>query len=32
MATMLEEYTAKEQRCVVSFLWPKRLNAKDIHK
>jgi transposase len=32
MATVLEECTAEEQRCVVCFLWAKGLNAKDIRK
>jgi hypothetical protein len=32
MATVLEEYTTKEQRSVVRFLWEKGLNAKDVHK
>jgi hypothetical protein len=32
MAAMLVEYTTEEQRSVVSFLWAKGLNAKDIHK
>jgi hypothetical protein len=32
MATMLEEYTTKEQHSVVHFLWAKGINAKDIHK
>jgi hypothetical protein len=32
MATVLEECTTVEQRSVVSFLWAKGLNAKDIHK
>jgi hypothetical protein len=32
MATLLEDYTTKEQRSVVCFLWAKGLNAKDIHK
>jgi hypothetical protein len=29
---VLEEYTNEEQRSLVRFLWPKGLNAKDIHK
>jgi hypothetical protein len=32
MATMLEEYTTKEQHSVVGFLWAKGLNANNIHK
>jgi hypothetical protein len=32
MSTVLEEYTAEEQRSVVRFLCAKGLNAKDIHK
>jgi hypothetical protein len=32
MATVLEKYTAEEQRFVVRFSWTKGLNAKDIHK
>jgi hypothetical protein len=32
MAIMLSECTTKEQHTVVSFLWAKGLNAKDIHK
>jgi hypothetical protein len=32
MVTMLEEYTAEEQRSVVRFLWAKGLYAKDIQK
>jgi hypothetical protein len=32
MATVLEECTIEEQRCVVRFLWAKGLNAKDIHE
>jgi hypothetical protein len=32
MATVLEEYTAEEQRSVVRVLWAKGLNANDIHK
>jgi hypothetical protein len=32
MATVLEECTTQEQRSVMSFLWAKGLNAKDIHK
>jgi hypothetical protein len=32
MATVLEEYTTEDQRSVVSFLWVKEFNAKDIHK
>jgi hypothetical protein len=32
MATLLEEYTTKEQRSVVRFLWAKGLKAKDINK
>jgi hypothetical protein len=32
MATMLEVYTAEEQRSVVCFLCAKVLNAKDIEK
>jgi transposase len=32
MATVLEEYPTEEQRFAVHFLWPKGLNAKDIHK
>jgi hypothetical protein len=32
MATVLAGYTTEEQRSVVRFLWPKGLNAKDIHK
>jgi hypothetical protein len=31
IVTMLE-YTTEEQRSVVSFLWAKGCNAKDIHK
>jgi hypothetical protein len=31
-ATVLEEYTTKEQRYVVHFLWSKGLNAKNIYK
>jgi hypothetical protein len=32
MATALEKCIAEEWRSVVSFLWTKGLNAKDIHK
>jgi hypothetical protein len=32
MVTVLEEYTTEEENFVVYFLWPKGLNAKDIHK
>jgi hypothetical protein len=32
MATVLEEYTTKEQCSVEHFLWAKGLSAKDIHK
>jgi hypothetical protein len=33
MATVLDECTIEEQRSVESFfLWPKGLNAKNIHK
>jgi hypothetical protein len=32
MMTVLDEYTAEEQRSVLRFLWAKGLNAKDIHK
>jgi hypothetical protein len=32
MASVLEECTTEEQRSLVRFLWPKALNAKDIHK
>jgi hypothetical protein len=32
MATVIEECITKEQCSVVSFLWAKGLNAKDIHK
>jgi hypothetical protein len=32
MATVLEECNTKEQCSVERFLWPKGLNAKDIHK
>jgi hypothetical protein len=32
MATVLEDCTTEEQCSVVSFLWAKGLNAKDIHK
>jgi hypothetical protein len=32
MVTVLEEYNTEEQRSVVRLLWPKRLNAKDIHE
>jgi hypothetical protein len=32
MATVLEKYTAEEQRSVVRFLWAKGFNAMDIHK
>jgi hypothetical protein len=32
MMTVLYEYATEEQRSVVSFLWTKGLNAKDIHK
>jgi hypothetical protein len=32
MATMLEEYTTKEQRSVVRILCAKGLSAKDVHK
>jgi hypothetical protein len=32
MATVLEGYTAEEQRSVVRFCWAKWLIAKDIHK
>jgi hypothetical protein len=32
MATVTEEYITEKQRSVVSFLWAKGLNAKDIHK
>jgi hypothetical protein len=31
-AIVLEECTTEEQRSVVSFLWAKGFNAKDIHK
>jgi hypothetical protein len=32
MVTVLEEYAAAEQRCVVFFfLWANGRNAKDIH-
>jgi hypothetical protein len=31
MATVLEEYTTKEQSSVVHFLWATGLNAKDVH-
>jgi hypothetical protein len=31
LATMLEEFTTEEQRCLCS-LWAKGLDAKDIHK
>jgi hypothetical protein len=31
MVTILEEYTSKEQHSVVHLLWPKGLNAKNIH-
>jgi hypothetical protein len=30
--TVLEDCSTEEQRSVVSFLWAKGLNAKDIHK
>jgi hypothetical protein len=29
---VLKEYTTEEQNSVVSVLWAKGLNAKDIHK
>jgi hypothetical protein len=32
IATVLEEYTTKEQRSVVRFLWTKELNTKDIRR
>jgi hypothetical protein len=32
IATVLEECITEEQRSVMSFLWAKGLNAKDIHK
>jgi hypothetical protein len=32
MASVLEQYTTEEQRSVVTFLWAKGLNAKDINK
>jgi hypothetical protein len=32
MLTVLEECNTEEQRYVVSFLWAKGLNAKEIHK
>jgi hypothetical protein len=32
MVTVLEECSTKKQNSVVRFLWPKELNAKDIHK
>jgi hypothetical protein len=32
MATVLQEYTTKEQCSLVHFLWSRGLNAKDIHK
>jgi hypothetical protein len=32
MTTVLEVYSAEEQRSVVRILWAKGLNAKDIHK
>jgi hypothetical protein len=33
MMTVLEEYTTEEPRSVARFfLWPKGLNAKDIHE
>jgi hypothetical protein len=31
MATVLEEYNAKQQCSVVRFLWAKGPNAQDIH-
>jgi hypothetical protein len=31
-AILLEEYTTEKQRSVVSLIWAKELNAKDIHK
>jgi hypothetical protein len=32
LATMLEEFTTKEQRSVVCLLWEKGLSGTDIHK
>jgi hypothetical protein len=32
MVTLFEECTNEEQLSVMRFLWPKGLNAKDIHK
>jgi hypothetical protein len=32
MATVSEEYTIEDQRCVVRFMWAKGLSAKDTHK
>jgi hypothetical protein len=32
MATMLEEFSTKEQRSAVRLLWTKGLNAQAIHK
>jgi hypothetical protein len=32
MATVLEEYTTKEQNSGVRFLWAKGLGARDIYK
>jgi hypothetical protein len=32
MATVLEEYTTKEQRSVMRVLWAEGLSEKDIHK
>jgi hypothetical protein len=32
MDVMFQEYTTKEQRSDVCYMWAKGLNAKDIHK
>jgi hypothetical protein len=32
MVFVLQEYTTEEQKSLVRFLWPKGLNAKEIHK
>jgi hypothetical protein len=32
MANVLEEYTIKDRRSLLRFLWAKVLNAKDINK
>jgi hypothetical protein len=32
MEIVLEDFTMEEQRYIVSFLWTKELNVKDVHK